>query len=162
MPSRICVIRDCCPPARVSEPGSRHRRTTGGKAIRSVPLRISSNSRARPKCGSRIAKTSRPVAVSRSNSAAGRGGDGIISEGPRFHVPAETAFCWTEVYLDGRLAPIVRPIDVLRTAVFVMVEDQAGEPIVEIRQDIHPCVIDAAKAPILGSKVGDLALQITR
>jgi DNA-binding GntR family transcriptional regulator len=71
-------------------------------------------------------------------------------------------FCWTEVYLDGRLAPIVRPIDVLRTAVFVMVEDQAGEPIVEIRQDIHPCVIDAAKAPILGSKVGDLALQITR
>ncbi len=82
--------------------------------------------------------------------------------GPRFHVPAETAFCWTEVYLDGRLAPIVRPIDVLRTAVFVMVEDQAGEPIVEIRQDIHPCVIDAAKAPILGSKVGDLALQITR
>src|SRR5882757_1787236 len=42
MPSRICVIRDCCPPARVSQPGSRHRRTTGGKAIRSVPLRISS------------------------------------------------------------------------------------------------------------------------
>jgi DNA-binding GntR family transcriptional regulator len=76
--------------------------------------------------------------------------------------PAETAFCWTEVYLDGRLAPIVRPIDVLRTAVFVMVEDQAGEPIVELRQDIHPGVIDAAKAPILGSKVGDLALQITR
>jgi DNA-binding GntR family transcriptional regulator len=82
--------------------------------------------------------------------------------GPRFHVPAETAFCWTEIYVDGRLAPIVRPIDVLRNAVFVMVEDQAGEPIVEIRQDIHPCVIDAAKAPILGSKVGELALQITR
>jgi DNA-binding GntR family transcriptional regulator len=80
--------------------------------------------------------------------------------GPRFHVPAETAFCWTEVY--GRIAPIVRSIDVLRTAVFVMVEDQAGEPIVEIRQAIHPCVIDAAKAPILGSNVGDLALQITR
>jgi GntR family transcriptional regulator len=76
--------------------------------------------------------------------------------------PAETAFCWTEVYLDGRPAPIVRPIDVLRTAVFVMVEDQVGEPIVELRQDIHTGVIDAAKAPILGSKVGDLALQITR
>ena len=87
---------------------------------------------------------------------------GLVAARPRFHVSAETAFCWTEVYLDGRLAPIVRPIDVLRAAVFVMVEDQAGEPIVEIRQDIHPCVIDAAKAPILGSKVGDLALQITR
>jgi DNA-binding GntR family transcriptional regulator len=111
---------------------------------------------------SRIAKTSRLVAVSRSNSAAGRGGDGTISGGPRFHVPAETAFCWTEVYLDGRLAPIVRSIDVLRTAVFVMVEDQASEHIVEIKHDIHPCVIDAAKAPTLGSNVGDLALQITR
>jgi hypothetical protein len=42
-----------------------------------------------------------------------------------------------------------------------MVEDQAGEHIVEIRQDIHPCVIDAAKAPVLGSNVGALALQIT-
>jgi hypothetical protein len=40
--------------------------------------------------------------------------------------------------LDGRLAPIVRPIGLLRAAVFVMVEDQAGEPIVGIRQDIHP------------------------
>jgi hypothetical protein len=59
--------------------------------------------------------------------------------------PAETAFCWTEVYLDWRPAPIVRPIDVLRTAVFVMVEDQVGEPIVELRQDVHPGVIDAAK-----------------
>lgn len=27
---------------------------------------------------------------------------------------------------------------------------------------VHPCAIDAAKAPILGSNVGDLALQITR
>jgi len=70
--------------------------------------------------------------------------------------------------LDGglsgrRLAPIVSLHRLCcRTAVFVMVEDQAGEHIVEIKQDIHPCVIDAAKAPILGSNVGDLALQITR
>jgi DNA-binding transcriptional regulator YhcF (GntR family) len=71
----------------------------------------------RPKCVLRIAKTSRPVAVSRSNSAAGRGGDGINSVGRASMYPAETAFCWTEVYLDWRLAPIVRPIDVLRTAV---------------------------------------------
>jgi len=89
--------------------------------------------------------------------------DGIISGGPRFHVPAETAFCWTEVYLDGRLAPIVRPIDVLRAAVFSSWSRiRLAKSIVEIRQDIHPYVIDAAKAPILGSKVGDLALQITR
>ena len=78
------------------------------------------------------------------------------------HTTRRDCLLLTEVYLDGRLAPIVRSIDVLRTAVFVMVEDQAGEPIVEIRQAIHPCMIDAAKAPILGSKVGDLALQITR
>src|SRR5258708_38820746 len=91
-----------------------------------------------------------------------RGGRGHFWGGPLSSVPAETAFCWTEVYLDGRLAPIVRPIDVLRTAVFVMVEAQAGEPIVEIRQDSHPCAIGAAHAPSLGPKAGDRARQVTR
>jgi len=130
-------------------------------SVRSVADLVETRARDRNACHASRRRRGRRPSRGRTRLA-GRGGDGIISGGPRFHVPAETAFCWTEVYLDGRLAPIVRPIDVLRAAVFVMVEDQAGEPIVEIRQDIHPCVIDAAKAPILGSKVGDLALQITR
>ncbi|WP_181706981.1 GntR family transcriptional regulator [Chthonobacter rhizosphaerae] len=83
-------------------------------------------------------------------------------EGPRFHVPAETAYCWSEVWLDGRLASIVRNIDVFRTAVFALVEDQSGEHIVEIKQDIRPAMIDADRAPVLGSGPGDLALEITR
>src|SRR5882757_3878013 len=101
MPSRICVIRDCCPPARVSQPGLRHRRTTGGKAIRSVPLRISS----------KLAReTEMRVTLREDVEAGGRlavelgcrpGRRWHHFGGPRFHVPAETAFCWTEVYLDG-------------------------------------------------------------
>lgn len=82
--------------------------------------------------------------------------------GPRFHVPATTAFCWSEVYLDGRLAPIVRSIDTFRTAVFSLVEEQSGEHIVEIKQDIRPAMIDPERAGVLGSAAGDLALEITR
>jgi len=82
--------------------------------------------------------------------------------GPRYHVPNETAFCWSEVYLDGRLAPIVRKIDVFRLAVFALVQEQSGEHIVEIKQDIRPAVIDAERARCLGAAAGDLALEITR
>ena len=83
-------------------------------------------------------------------------------EGPRYHVPADTAYCWSEVYLDARLAPIVRNIDVFRTAVFALVEHESGEHIMEIPQDVRPAVIGPERAPILGSHPGDLALEITR
>jgi GntR family transcriptional regulator len=82
--------------------------------------------------------------------------------GPRYHVPNATAFCWSEVYLDGRLAPIVRKIDVIRLAVFVLVQEQSGEHIVEIKQDIRPAIIDAERARWMGARDGDLALEITR
>ena len=82
--------------------------------------------------------------------------------GPRFHVPNETAFCWNQVYLDGRLAPIVRKIDVFRQPVFALVTEQSGEHIVEIKQDIRPAVIEAGPARWLGAAPGDLALEITR
>lgn len=83
-------------------------------------------------------------------------------EGPRFHVPAETAYCWNEVYLDARAAGPIRGIDVFRTAVFGLVADQSGEHLAEIKQDIRPAVILPERAGWLGSAAGDLALEITR
>jgi DNA-binding GntR family transcriptional regulator len=83
-------------------------------------------------------------------------------EGPRYHLPGETAFCWTIVYLDGRLASIVRPIDVFRSAVFALIEDRSGEHIAEIKQDIRPVTLNEEVSGYCGSKTGDLALEITR
>ncbi len=83
-------------------------------------------------------------------------------EGPRYHVPGETAFCWTIVYLDGRLASLVRSIDVFRSAVFALIEDRSGEHIAEIKQDIRPVMLNDEIAGYCGSKPGDLALEITR
>ena len=83
-------------------------------------------------------------------------------EGPRYLALAETAYCWTEVYLDGRLAPIVRGMDVIRTAIFVLIERESGEHIAEIKQEIRAARIEPERAPILGSAPGELALEITR
>ena len=86
----------------------------------------------------------------------------LYFHGPRYHVPNETAFCWNEVYLDGRLAPIVRKLDVFRVAVFSLVQERSGEHIVEIKQDIRPAAIEAEPAQYMKTAAGDLALEITR
>ncbi|WP_075214275.1 GntR family transcriptional regulator [Mongoliimonas terrestris] len=83
-------------------------------------------------------------------------------EGPRYHVPADTAYCWNEVWLDARLSNHVKGIDTFRTAVFALVEDRSGEHVVEIKQDIRPAAIPPERAGFLGSAAGDLALEITR
>ena len=83
-------------------------------------------------------------------------------EGPRHHAPAETAFSWTQVWLDGRLASVVRGVAVFRTAVFAMVERETGEHVVEIKQDIRPSAISPERAAPLGAAPGSLALEITR
>lgn len=82
--------------------------------------------------------------------------------GPRFHVPNPVPYCWAEVYLDGRYAPIVRDIDVFRTAIFNLVERESGERIVEIEQEIRATTISAERAPALSAQPGGLALQIKR
>jgi DNA-binding GntR family transcriptional regulator len=82
--------------------------------------------------------------------------------GPRYHIPGETAFCWTICVLDGRLAGIVRATDVFRSAVFALVEDRSGEHIAEIKQDIRPVMLDEEVAGYCGCRQGDLALEITR
>jgi len=83
-------------------------------------------------------------------------------EGPRQHVPAETAFCWSEVWLDGRLGAIVYGVEAFRTAIFALVERESGEHVVEIKQDIRPCTLLPERAAPLAATSGDLALEITR
>ena len=83
-------------------------------------------------------------------------------EGPRHHAADETAFSWSEVWLDARLAPLVRGVETFRTAVFALVEREAGEPVAEIKQDIRPCTIASDRAAPLGAPPGALALEITR
>ncbi len=77
--------------------------------------------------------------------------------------PGETRpMCSADVYVDHRLAPAVAAQEVFRSALFVLLEQTAGEPIVEIRQDIQATVLDEAAAARLLAEPGSPALRIVR
>jgi DNA-binding GntR family transcriptional regulator len=65
-------------------------------------------------------------------------------------------------FLDGRLANLVRPTGIIRSAIFALIEDRSGEHITEIKQDIRPVTLEAEAAHHCGCREGDLALEITR
>lgn len=67
-----------------------------------------------------------------------------------------------EVYVDRRLAPAVAGHTVFRSALFMMLEQHAGEPIVEIRQEIQATVLTAEQADLLRAPAGSPALRIVR
>lgn len=69
---------------------------------------------------------------------------------------------WTNVYIDGRVAPSVKLPSTMRTALFLFIEKQTGEMFTEIQQEIRATVLDATVAERLGAEVGSPALQITR
>jgi GntR family transcriptional regulator len=70
--------------------------------------------------------------------------------------------CWTDVYLDARLDPVLTLPRTMRTALFLLVEQQSGESLTEIRQEIRATIIDAAMAERLEAVAGSAALEITR
>jgi GntR family transcriptional regulator len=70
--------------------------------------------------------------------------------------------CCSDVYVDHRLASAVATQDVFRSALFKILERTAGEPIHEIRQEIHATVLDAATAARLDARPGSPALRIVR
>lgn len=77
--------------------------------------------------------------------------------------PGDTRpLCCLDVYVDPRLAPAVATQDVFRSAMFMLLEREAGEPIQEIRQEIHAVVLDAATAKRLDAVAGAPALRIVR
>lgn len=73
-----------------------------------------------------------------------------------------TPLSWVDVYLDGRVAPMLRLPKSMRTALFLLVEKQTGEMFTEIQQEIRAMVIDATLAERLEAEEGSPALQITR
>lgn len=82
--------------------------------------------------------------------------------GIRYPATRHRAFSWNEVYVDARLAPAVKNIDVANTAIFHLIEAYTGEKIQEIQQDIKPLNLTKEIAEQIGSQEGDLALQVTR
>lgn len=70
--------------------------------------------------------------------------------------------CWTDIFIDGRLARIVRNHDTFRSAVFGLIEREAGETVVEIQQEIRAILLDDLNAERLEAEKHSPALQITR
>jgi GntR family transcriptional regulator len=70
--------------------------------------------------------------------------------------------CWTDIFIDGRLAPILRAQTVFRSAVFGLVEKESGETVVEIQQEIRAITLGEAHAARIAATPGSPALEITR
>jgi len=86
----------------------------------------------------------------------------IHLSGIRYPATRQRAFSWNEVYVDARLAPAVKDIDVAKSAIFHFIEEYTGEKIQEIQQEIKPLILTSEIAEQIGCKGGDLALQVTR
>lgn len=82
--------------------------------------------------------------------------------GPRYFTGESKPFCWNEVYLDPNLSGVVEGVDVLRSALFMLVERETGERITEIQQEIRPTLISGEAAQGLGVEDGALGLELTR
>ena len=82
--------------------------------------------------------------------------------GPRFLAGETTPFSYNEVYLDPRLETVVSRIDVLREAIFTLVETHAGDRVEEIRQEVRALHMPVVAAHCLGRAPGDLCLRMTR
>jgi DNA-binding GntR family transcriptional regulator len=70
--------------------------------------------------------------------------------------------CWTDIFVDGRFAPIVRAQEAFRSAVFGLIEKEAGETVVEIQQEIRAVILADAEALRIAAVPGSPALEIMR
>ena len=82
--------------------------------------------------------------------------------GPRFFAGEPRPFCYNEVFLEPRLAPVLTDVTVLRSALFTLVEESSGERIAEIVQEMRAITFEAHKAEAIGIAPGALGLQISR
>lgn len=82
--------------------------------------------------------------------------------GPRFYSGDENPFCVNEVYLDPRLRGIVDDIEVLRVALFILVENETGERVKEIQQEVRAINLPDFVAEHLGRAPGALGVRMTR
>ena len=70
--------------------------------------------------------------------------------------------CWTDIFVDGRFAPIVQAQDAFRSAVFGLIEKEAGEAVVEIQQEIRAVILGNGEALRIAAAPSSPALEITR
>lgn len=69
---------------------------------------------------------------------------------------------WTDIYVDGRLAPILKGHTRFRSALFALLEQKSGETVTEIQQEIRAITLEPLYAERLEAVAGAPALQITR
>jgi GntR family transcriptional regulator len=82
--------------------------------------------------------------------------------GLRYFKGEDVPFCWNEVYLDESVAEVLQGVDVLRQALFHMVESYTGERIASIHQELKPVQLDTELAEKMDLPAGALALRMTR
>ena len=82
--------------------------------------------------------------------------------GPRYMAGDPQPFCFNEVYLDPRLKPVVAEIEILRVALFTLVETHTGDRVEEIQQEVRALYMPENGARCLGREPGDLCVRMTR
>jgi len=82
--------------------------------------------------------------------------------GLRYFKGENVPFCWNEAYLDESVKEVLLGVDVLRKALFQMVENYTGERIKSIHQELKPVQIKGELAAKLGVVPGSLGLRMTR
>jgi DNA-binding GntR family transcriptional regulator len=70
--------------------------------------------------------------------------------------------CWTEAYIDGRYASLLRGTRIHQSAIFSVIERHSGEAVTEVEQEINATVLDRNLATRLLAAEGSPALAITR
>ena len=70
--------------------------------------------------------------------------------------------CALTVFVDARYEGLVSTPRTHRTAIFAQIEQQSGEAIVEVRQEIEAVLLGEAEASLLRTAAGGPGLRITR
>ncbi len=82
--------------------------------------------------------------------------------GLRYFKGEDVPFCWNEAYLDESVKEVLQGVDVLRKALFQMIENYTGERITSIHQELKPIQIEGMLAEKLDVIPGSLGLRMTR
>lgn len=82
--------------------------------------------------------------------------------GPRFMAGDSAPFCFNEVYLDPRMKSVMDDIEILRVALFTLVEQHTGDRVHEIQQEVRALYMPDLPAQHLNRAPGDLCARMTR
>lgn len=82
--------------------------------------------------------------------------------GIRREVGIAEPLCLLEVLLDARYAGAVKDLKVVRTPIFARIEQQYGETIMEIIQQLEGGLVNEKDAVALGVDAGSAALRVVR